>query len=980
MTRRVNFSPQQRVDQPDAQAISAFAAMDARRYARVLFMGTADVASDTGRVIRGFKVVAEDDGVSPRIIVKLNNGPNDLSAFMGAQSQGAGLTDWGQLGGDQDGLGNLEGSAQNLLDFTGAPTQSYEVKIRTTFVPGQLDNRAFWNPAANVEFTKPTNTRLLPQWEIAFENHSDPEWVLLAEVDWQGAVVNTVDITDLRKFPIEGQPVNTTVIAEQWSHALQSDGDTLGVGDFDRNEDRGDSGAAINALWESNRALARQLQDIKGGRESDLRFDWFSRIFAAPARLAADPASKLTRTMRTMDVVTFTCSDGTTDQGDFNGLSAVYDCFKYIEDNGANLPQSIDIVVKSRALGNPSDFTWAQQVTITDKSIRLRAVGGASTAFNTPDVWNTPHNPTVILTAGMTTGGTAAIVMTGRGSLHLENIFFLGVPDRTMGIISCAITCAFSCKSAVLSGFPGDDAEPVLRVPSQHLDIEHSFISGTSYIGGRAVPDSATLFGPPGGIHREDTQWQGGRITDSALLGLVRFKHSDFVLAGGAESDPWKFANSLVCDNVKFLESADAQTDFSADGQVDMRGCRNMDFRNCQYTYHGDQTCVRISRVIVSSLALFRESENIHFDNCQWKLDRHAEHDGFVSGAGGVSGAEGTGWAVYAGNENNVETINFQEVVSGVYFDSCDFQAGVAVDGTDPASVPVETPCDAGYIRIFNCRDVWIDKCKFRAWGQPGAVLQNLDIQSLVALQGSAGGLAVGGARGMHCTNSTFQPAFGAPGSADDFSTLARFICLSVLGVIESWADDNDFNAGSSVTVAGASIKTPPLPSALVLTNTIEARACGNTFNAWRDAATPLLNTCVGLLGVNSRLTIHGNEFNDCGGANIVCEVNELHSFLDVSRNDFNVGSDGALFDSCLDTDTFATGGTVLRCIGNRWNYTGADHPAVRMVEDEGAIVSNWFTDGEIKHGSGAGAKVLLLGFEVVGATDLNVVGAYTGP
>ena len=65
---------------------------------------------------------------------------------MGAINQGGGNTDWGQLGGDSDGLGNLEGSAQNLLDFTGQPPGLFDVKVRATRVGRHIiahDNLAY---------------------------------------------------------------------------------------------------------------------------------------------------------------------------------------------------------------------------------------------------------------------------------------------------------------------------------------------------------------------------------------------------------------------------------------------------------------------------------------------------------------------------------------------------------------------------------------------------------------------------------------------------------------------------------------------------------------------------------------------------------------------------------------------------------------------------------------------------------------------
>ncbi len=978
MTRRIQLSSQQRVDQPDVLAISSLAVQDVRRHQRQLLMGR-DADTQTGRVIRGFKVEAEVSGVSTRIIVKHDDG-GVLGSFMGAIDLGAGNIDFGQLTGGKDGLGNLEGSAQNIADFSGKPITLYEVKVRAVFAPGILDNKAFWNPATDAEFIAPTNTRLLPQWELAFENHSGAEWVLIGSVDWGGATVSDADIIDLRKFPIEGQPVDTAVVAEQWSHAAQEDvaAETLGVGDFDRNEDRGDSGAAINALWESGRALARQIQDIKGGRESDLRYDWFSRVHAAPGRLAADPTDKTTRTMRTMDTVTFTCADGVTDHGDFNGLNSVNDCFTFIAANGGSVPNHIDIVVKSRSVGTPL-FTWNNSVAIVGKSISLIATGGAQD-FDAANEDSVGEHLVQIITS-VVNSAPAALSMTLDSSLHLEGVSLVGQPDSTTGIIDCDRSSKFTCARTVMTAsFVGDAAAPILRCPSQGVKIDKSFFVGVVYIGGRLTPDSGRLFGTAAqGVGREDVQWNPGSVTDSVFKGLLRLRHRDVILA----SDPterWVHANRMVWDNCVFDEQVDFQvaTGFaaSANGQINLLGARNIKFRDCKFDYHGDQTCVRLDTAPTDSIPFtFSKQQNIRFDSCQFKLERNATHAGFQSGAGGVSGVEGTGWAIYAGTPLRVDpTGGALQLPMGLHVSKCDFTGGVTDGEGGDASGPPDTPVDAGFISVHNWKDVWIDDCKFQDWFQPdGALAQGSDIQSMVRLTASAVGIGIGAGQGHRFRDNVIAD-WASAGPAADFTALDRFVCLDLFGLIQPIVRGNQIDGNRELTTP---IIVGDLPAALAVGSCLEPQIEGNTFSGWRETSDPKLNTCVGLLGVNTGAAFKGNVFNNCGGANIVAETAAVTTQVIMDGNQFNVGQVAADFASCWDLSTLGTEASV-HYVNNRWDYIQAAVVAVRLESAVGVFIANNFFRGEIEHAAGPGVKADLRGYDVVGSTDLNLVDAYT--
>jgi hypothetical protein len=964
MTRRVNFSPQQRVDQPDAQAIAAFGNQDMRRYMRQVVMGR-DVAANEGRVLAGFKVEPEDPGVSPRVIVKLDLGGGALGAFMGAIDQGGGTIDWGQLAGDKDGLGNLEGSAQNLLDFTGQPIATYEVKARTTFVPGILDNRAFWNPASNEEFIKPTNTRLLPQWEIAFQNHAGSEWVLLGEVAWGGVSVDTVDITDLRKFPIEGQPRNAATPAEQWAHAEQNDSDDFGVGDFDRNEDRGDGGAGLAAIWEALRALGRQVQDVKGGRESDLRHDWFSRVYAAPGRLAADPADKTTKTLRTIDVITFTCGDGVTEQGDFTGPASLHDCLRFIEDNEASLPARIHIVVKTREGAN--DFTWPTAVEIEDKNISIVGIGHDEPAlsFLAPGKGCVVVNPVAsVVAAG------ALLRMTGVGSLRLENFDLEPTPADEVSWIVCDLGVAFSCKNLLLNGqVAGDNPTlgKMLQVQSEGLLIEDSIITGNVFIGGRADPG----FGDSGAL--VDQLWSVGVAKRSFFGGLLRLRHDH--LSGADSAEGWWLANHLRFEGCFFADAV-SQVGAEANGQIDLTGARNIAFERCDFVYHGDQTCIW---GVTATTDAFKwvPIHGIDIHDCDFRLTGDATHEGTASGAGGVSGLDGTGWAVaIKATPLGTDPVNPFQCPKRIDLAGNRFRSGLLIDG----SAPVISSPDAGCVVIQDCSDVWVDKNFFVDWSKP-VPGQGSDVQSILRVGATLAGFALSGGQHTWIGKNYFGDFFTSGGA--DWGGIGRFIFvdLILLNGVEVAS-----NVISAINASGSlNQRLGSLPSALVINTCLSPQIHHNRIVNFRDTGDPLLNTCVGIAGLNAGVRIENNEFFNCGGNNVVFEAGAIVLGLSHKDNAYYVGADITQFVSCFDDGTFGTGTTLCSHTGNWWDHTGITTAAMKLSGSNsvGMISANMFFGGTIEVvGSGGAPYFFLRGFAPIDSAGdtqphMNLVAGY---
>lgn len=975
MTRRVNFSPQQRVDQPDAQAISAFGAQDLRRVLRNVVMGN-DVAANVGRVLSGFAVEAENPGVSSRVIIKLDQGGGVLGSFMGAIDQGGGLIDWGQLAGGKDGLGNLEGSAQNLLDFGGQPVAVYQVKARTTFVPGVLDNRAFWNPASNAEFIKPTNTRLVPQWEVAFQGHAAADWVLLASVDWDGVAVAANDIVDLRSFPVEGQPRNVGFADEQWSHAAQNDGDTYGVGDFDRDEDRGDAG--LYAVWDALRALGRQVQDLKGGRESDFRFDWFSRVFAPPGFLAADPSDKSTKTLRSVDVITFTVADGTTEQGDFNGVNALNDCLKFIEDNEGDLPERIHIIAKGRE--ESDDFTWDSAVTIAGKTISIVGLGGSWVFTPTSGLG---RGLTVVDPSAAPIGGGALLTMTNGSHLHVENIYFDQQPAAAVEWIVCDISSRFSCKNILMSANSageGPGIGAVLRVPSQGLLIEESLIGGNTFIGGKT---------DPGFTHytSQDKMWTSGLARNSYFGALVRTRHSD--PSGTDETERWLFADRLRFEACSFQETVSQQTGGAAEhGQIDITGARNLAFEHCDFSYHGDQTCIWGTTETVDAGA-WQSISGINIHDCDFRITVSATHPGTLSGAGGASGADGTGWAVaIKATRIGDNVVNAQQIPTRISIERNRFSSGLAAN---EASFIATSP-DAGAIVVQDCSRVWVKRNDFRWWTKPTGGNAS-DVQSIARISGTIAGLSQTGASHTWVENNFFGDVYESGGV--DWNGIGRFIFLDLFGLSGVQVSGNTITATNFGGTIGQDFN-PTDPTALVVDTCLEVNVHHNRFLEFRDTNDPLQNTCVGLRGLNFGIRFDHNEFANCGGANIVAETGHVGVDLAFNCNIFLVGTDNALFESCVDLGTLGTSALPVIFIGNWWNHTGASTDAIILDTSStiGMISGNMFYTGFVRIlgiGGGAGVQHAQLagyaprsGFTVAGGDNhdhsdqyMNIVAGY---
>ncbi len=957
MTRRVNFSSQQRVDQPDALAIGTFATMDARRILRQTLMGTdANQGVDKGRIIRGFAVEAEDPGVGPRVLVRMQLATGVYSGAMAAINSGAGTLDWGQIAGGADGLGNLEGSAQNLLDFTSQPPGDFDVKLRAVFGPGLKRNRAFWNPASNAEFIQLTPTRLLPQWEIAFQNHTDPEWVTLGRVAWDGVSIAAADITDLREFPLEGTPKPVQLFVDQWSFPAQTgDADNFGVGNFDRGDDRGT--VQFPGVWAATRALARQIQDIKGGRDKDLRYDWFSLPASAPGFYADNNNIGTTRTMRMLDTVTFTCADGITDHGDFNGLDSIFNCFKFIADNPTLTPNRITILVKTRSVDSPT-FTWSDQISIGgDKSITLVAIGGG--APSSDPILDLPQGTAIIIGDTLVSGSMLNFTGSAIGSLHVENITWVSVLD-TVGIISMNQESSFSMKNSTLTSptFTDDltTVTPTLRCPNTSLVIEDSLLVGLIYIGGKETAPGAPI------PEERDLNWTYGRIINTRIFGHTRFRYDD--PDGTDEDDAWFYANNISVEGCTFITVVSNNNSFATVAMVDLAGCRNMRFEQCNFQYAGDETAIRVKSGPVVFGTRWSTPEHITFDDCFFKLSNDSAHPGFQTGAGGAGGTFGTGWAIRLYGEElggPDPLVGPDQLPRHIRVEGCRFDAGF----NPLTSLDIVSPADAGYISATDTRFSHFSKNRFVNWTTP-LPAQNLDTQRLVLFSATTLGATIEG-NSDNFFNDNFIGDWHSSGNGagrwGDGNMNAFMVSVAdriqVRGNVIS-----AFRRGSSFIPD----LTQALPTAMLVQSTLNADISYNQFVGWRVSATPLDNICVGFLSANVGVDFSHNKFVECGGNNIVATAAATLLDCSFTANRFLVGQDTSKFSSCIDFTTLGAGGDFITYVGNSWDYQGAhigvqDPACVRIDTLFGMFSANQFSNGDAFHPTGTGPFAFFVGW-----------------
>lgn len=283
----LNVAQNLRLDVPDTEFLISSVA----KYSRAMI---SSIIASSNRVLAGFSVSLPNNYT---VRVSRSSG-----AFIGYDDA---AVDDGQL--------MNQGQTSADVDFTLLATgNTYKIWVRVTKTTGQQDNRAFWDPGTDQEFTALHDTRVLFDWEATASVASPgAEWVELAEVVWDGAI-SLADVTDSR-----------TVVFEGPLKAIQS---TSGLPDYNRSSDR-----SANHLKDAEAfvaAVLREVQDIKSNyHDRDGSASGHAWYTALPTGLS----------LRSAQDVVATVGDGVNSFGNYN-----IDDPTYAGDAGAAIKAAVD--------------------------------------------------------------------------------------------------------------------------------------------------------------------------------------------------------------------------------------------------------------------------------------------------------------------------------------------------------------------------------------------------------------------------------------------------------------------------------------------------------------------------------------------------------------------------------------------------------------------------------------------------------------
>lgn len=633
--RIVRYDSQQRVDLPDITAMSYLVLGEFRRTLRGMMLGPGGFYGGSGEhdnfVLRGFAVTAQGTPDATVNITLDPGGSSPLGFAIGAENLGSRI-DHGQLLGGDNSDASLEGNAVTVFDFTGQPNNTYLLQARFVYQDGVNDNRAFWNEASNTEFIAATDTRSLPVLEagiaVAPTSLGD-EWIPLATVVWGGSTVTSGNITDVRVGPFEGPKT----VGGAFNGSVQNL--TFGVGDFDRSTDRRNNG--INEVYPALRALARQIQDLKGQNNLGV-FDWYSRVYTPFDPGGLSLASEQTKSLVSIDTVTFTIGDGATTFGDFNGATGLELCLDHIDaQSDSNQPGKYRIVLKTY---DNSSFTW----TVTNKTYSF------SSGSNRTEI--------EILAAG-TDGTTTA----GSGTPKQANIAWSLAASSASCLVSHAIT--MRDVKITLAGAGTNNSLLVANI----VDLENCDVEGLT----AAAHTGWTVNISHPWRSRISRCYVRGRVQLGAPgLGLSAttansyrtvLEDSFFEEAEIHSGDSYISFEMRRCR----VEGRDAAPYTASPAVMYLRAARDVVIEDCYFTYNVDQDCIRI----IDDVS-FNEALNITIDNCEF-IDSPGTH----SAGTGTNGGFGTGWCVYA---DPITRLNISEC--RFFLDQVRDAGAVRIDGT----------------------------------------------------------------------------------------------------------------------------------------------------------------------------------------------------------------------------------------------------------------------------------------------------------
>lgn len=611
--QKVHWTSEERVDLPDMTQLTELVLSDFRRHVRGLLLGPDATipANWTNYVVRGFKV--EPQAVPDATIrVRLNPGGGAPLGFaIGAENLGR--IDFGQLMGGDGQDGTLEGNATYSLDFTGQPVATYTVQMRFVYADGANDNRAFWNEGTVSEDVTATNTRTLPTLELRLSGAPSAEWITLATVAWGGATIVAGNITDARTFALEG--------ATPFQKASQTS--ATGVPDFSRSTDRATNG--LNEVYPALRALARQVQDLKGPSDS-LQWDWFSRPYRPHDPAGALPAGT-TKSLRSVDTVTYTVGDGTTTVGDFNGAGGLDACLTHLAGLAVgNRPVAVDIVLHGGVGG--SGYTISGKKTLvsgTAKSLVVRIRAGVTHDQANAGTFGRPK----ITIDGAALGVNEAAVTLGpdvAGGLVLEDLD-VGWTGTTAGGRGMFAANGFirtkRCQILMTSADPDVAAGYVLssnaankcRVTGCDLRGRVQFYQSGS---GSTIP-----------IVREQGLIESTRIVSAQVV-----LHAD---TAGTAVTPDMVNGFTIRDCELDARGTTIYSSATSKGLIDAASAASLHIENVTATMHGDEGGL-VGYVYNTNYA----PRAWRVRGCTWITATTGTH----GVAGGVGGANGTGWGI----------------------------------------------------------------------------------------------------------------------------------------------------------------------------------------------------------------------------------------------------------------------------------------------------------------------------------------------
>lgn len=923
--RRVNWTGDERVDIPDLTAMSGLNESEFRRQLSMLLQGADQVG-----VLRGFEVEPESPA-SSRVVIRMDRTVDAVpgrteSLAIGGENLGATI-DYGILIGGRSSDGSLEGPSQAILDFALLPADIYLVEMRAATTTGATENRVFWNPTTESEYVDSVPTRVQPMWEAQIVPAiSGGEWIPLALVVWGGGTIISSNIVDGRDLIFEGAPSYTAADQDEMAN------------DFDRSTARGDFAVTIASVFGAIKALQRQVADLKGQNNAG-RWDWYSRVFT-PDALGEASWDKQTKSLRSVDTVTYTIGDNITEWGDFNGANGLKDCLTYIDSVDAFLPTRIVIIIKKRyaTIVTPARFVLDTAITIANKHLEIIGQlghGGAAAASDTGPsgglIPNTARGQHVV--RWDLPDGVTGLRLTGRSSLKLVNMDFQEITNEANGI---NVAGPVILDNVIIRGRRIGDGWFGLQCHSEGTQIQNSYFEGEINIGGR----------------------DGDVVGDSALGGHIkncRFEHALFRLRNVVDTSAIIEDFVLDCravrlrvQNCSFMGrvsmGVNGYTEHEG-GCIDARGAQECSFVENNIFHSADENGIHVGSLPCSSAGTLIPAHGVEISKNQFGVADDETH----AADAGVGGTDGSGHHIFVKSDGgNAIT----EQIDWVWIRDNVFQ-GVA--GGSP---------DASAIRVYAPRHLWIEN-------------------NVIELHGSA-------------SDGTVMISIRAQGSLDsvDVHINDNFVgdwtgnatkCsgIEVSSVRGLWIENNTISKYRKGVTSIVAIDSDRI--ALLIEDIEEGYIRNNTFVGWRalgQEANVAYNNNLALGGDIDSVVIDGNNFNEHGGSAIWAAAASSVSNSRITNNQFRTGDNNTKFRNAIDLQNATTTDNMI--IGNRWNYAGVGGTITKDAVWLGAdlrfvLTNNHFDFGFARHGSLGGVVTAIgVGYGAAhAAAPTNVFAAY---